>query len=113
MIFNEQNITNRTIIARCCFADLVFEMLEAGAIGDNEAYQCKRKKALLLSYAIEQMCEYVSDGVFTLNQDDDTEVSCFTNDTAKKFLGQMDELCGCPCGCSDAKILDDNLPKYI
>jgi len=25
----------------------------------------------------------------------------------------MDELCGCPCGCSDAKILDDNLPKYI
>ncbi len=56
---------------------------------------------------------FIDEGVYTLNQSEDTEVSCFKDSLAKKFIGQMDELCGCPCGCSDAKILDDNLPKYI
>ena len=54
----------------------------------------------------------------TRSLDSDSEAptsasSFFTNNMARKFLNQMDDLCGCPCGCSDAKILDDNLPKYI
>ena len=113
MIFNESNITNRTVLARCCFADMVIDMLEARAIGDTEMYECKKRKAMFLSYAINEMCTYIDEGVYTLNQSEDTEVSCFKDSIAKKFIGQMDELCGCPCGCSDAKILDDNLPKYI
>ena len=146
MIFNEQNILNRTVLARCCFADMVIDMLEARAIGDTEMYECKKRKAMFLSYAINEMCTYIDEGVYTLNQSEDTGGSystqltnrvdsyststgaffgtslnqiaytggsCFKDSTAKKFLAQMDELCGCPCGCSPSKILDDNLPKYI
>lgn len=113
MIFNEQNILNRTVLARCCYADLGIEMMEAAATGDKEAYRCKRKKAMILSYAIKQMCQYIDEGVYSLNQIESTAVKCFSDDVAKKFLAQMDELCGCPCGCSPSKILDDNLPKYI
>ena len=36
----------------------------------------------------------------------------FTDDTARKFLNQMDEYCGCPCG-DNSKITNDTLPKYI
>ena len=113
MTFTETNINNRTVLARCCFADMVIDMMEARAIGDTDLYECKKRKAMFLNYAIGEMCKYIDEGVFTLNQTTSTEVSCFKDSVAKKFLGQMDALCGCPCGCSGAKILDDNLPKYI
>jgi hypothetical protein len=237
MIFNQSNITNRTVLARCCFADMVIDMMEARTIGDTDTYECKKRKAMFLNYAIGEMCDYVSDKLFYINagswghveeqnmtlnasagavvvtymrfvKDDDptqyvelvtpgfsftatgsgtadmdaviaeinsyedplwdniivtaqrdavsnkfrfiveADISfwngyklqisatagftissavpaeivngyylpapiCFTDDTARKFINQMDDLCGCPCGCSAAKILDDNLPKYI
>jgi hypothetical protein len=249
MIFNQSNITNRTVLARCCFADMVIDMMEARAIGDTDTYECKKRKAMFLNYAIGEMCTYIDEGIFNANVGDDptaqayvavNEVkfptgntrgvvdltalrfggdsgvdiatpgrnltpfsvgwgkvawrlsedvnsytrankytdgiykvkstfkgvvygddentitttitydrgkfgaasassvaysdsagtavtrsldsdskaptsasSSFTNNMARKFLNQMDELCGCPCGCSAAKILDDNLPKYI
>ena len=90
MIFNQSNITNRTVLARCCFADMVIDMLEARAIGDTELYECKKKKAMFLSYAIGEMCTYIDEGIYTLNQSTDTEVSCFKDSVAKKFLAQMD-----------------------
>ena len=234
MIFNQSNITNRTVLARCCFADMVIDMMEARAIGDTDTYECKKRKAMFLNYAIGEMCEYLSDNLFSINaglwvhveekgmtvavpggaitvthmrfvsntdatqyvelippgyvfsatshadvvaelaiavtsysdplwdsivvngQNDsslfrfiveqDTSIwsgytlslsatagftissavpvqivnqyylpksTSFTDNMARKFLNQMDALCGCPCGCSAAKILDDNLPKYI
>ena len=113
MTFTETNINNRTVLARCCFADMVIDMMEARAIGDTDLYECKKRKAMFLNYAIGEMCAYIDEGIFTLNQNTEKKVSCFTDSVAKKFIGQMDALCGCPCGCSDAKILDDNLPKYI
>lgn len=113
MIFNEQNIFNRTAIAKCCYADLIISMMEDAATGDMEQYSCKRRKAIVLSYAIQQMCEYISDGIYSLNQNENTEVKCFSNDIAKAFISQMDSVCGCPCGCSPSKILNDQLPKYI
>ena len=72
MIFSEQNILNRTVLARCCFADMVIDMLEARAIGDTELYECKKKKAMFLSYAIGEMCTYIDEGIYTLNQSTDT-----------------------------------------
>ena len=113
MIFNDQNIRNRVALAKCCYADLIIEMIEAAATGDREKQKCKMKKAVILSYAINQMCKYIEEGIYSLNQVSSTAVECFSDDVAKKFLAQMDEFCGCPCGCSPAKILDDNLPKYI
>ena len=84
MIFSEQNILNRTVLARCCFADMVIDMLEARAIGDTELYECKKKKAMFLSYAIGEMCTYIDESIYTLNQSTDTEVSCFKDSVAKK-----------------------------
>jgi hypothetical protein len=63
MIFNQSNITNRTVLARCCFADMVIDMLEARAIGDTDTYECKKRKAMFLNYAIGEMCTYIDEGV--------------------------------------------------
>ena len=36
MIFNRENIKNRTVLARCCYADMILDMMEASASGDTE-----------------------------------------------------------------------------
>ena len=59
MIFNQSNITNRTVLARCCFADMVIDMMEARTIGDTDTYECKKRKAMFLNYAIGEMCTYI------------------------------------------------------
>lgn len=233
MNFTESNINNRTVLARCCYADMIVDMMEASASGDNELYDCMKKKAWMLKYSIDQMCEYLSDNLFSINaglwghseaagnvvavpggaitvthmrfvltadptqyvelippgyvfsatshadvvaelaiamtsysdplvdtivvngQDDsglfrfiieeDTGVwgtytlslsatggftitapvpeqivnqymlpasTSFTDNTARKFLNQMDEYCGCPCG-DNSNVTNDILPKYI
>jgi hypothetical protein len=238
MNFTRQNIKNRTVLARCCYADMLIDMMEASASGDNELYNCMKKKAWLLRYAISQMCDYESHNIFgkniaqepiinakvlytvntfadantaegvninsatlggvnlvtpgaalttgvttwgqvmanysnmasnftplndegvyylnsssTVNSDGNVvtttsiyydanllgaepaynattspafptatytlnysslseNLNYFTNGTARKFLNQMDEYCGCPCG-DNSKVLNDTLPKYI
>ena len=64
MIFNQSNITNRTVLARCCFADMVIDMMEARTIGDTDTYECKKRKAMFLNYTIGEMCTYIDEGVF-------------------------------------------------
>jgi ribosome recycling factor len=48
-----------------------------------------------------------SDGVLS-----DTPAPRLTNANAKKLLGIIDELCGCPCGKSDSEITDDS-PSFF
>jgi len=58
------------------------------------------------------------DGVFRTNitmGDNGGYQPCLASTTdalAKKLIAAIDELCGCPCGCSK-NIIDDNLPKYL
>ena len=238
MNFTESNINNRTVLARCCYADMIIDMMEASASGDKKLYDCMKKKAWMLKYSIDQMCEYLSENmfgqniaeepiikarvltststfadaatagavnvgaatlggvnlitpgtvlttvattwgqvmsiyssllnnytqshndgiyyfnantsvnsdgnvvsnvtiyydssiiglepaysittspahpatVFTLNYSDlTTSTSWFSNNMARKFLNQMDEYCGCPCG-DNSNVTNDTLPKYI
>jgi hypothetical protein len=238
MNFTRENIKNRTVLARCCYADMIIDMMEASASGDTELYDCMKKKAWMLRYAITQMCEYESHNIFgkniaqepiinakvlysvstfpdgntaggvnvdsatlggvnlatpgavlttgvttwgevlhmysilgnnftplsdqgvyyvnsssTVNSDGNVvtttyiyydpnllgsepaysattspatpvatytldysslseNLNYFTNDTARAFLNQMDEYCGCPCG-DHSKVTNDILPKYI
>ena len=71
MNFTRQNIVNRTVLARCCYADMIIDMMEASASGDTELYNCMKKKAWLLRYAITQMCEYEEEDIFAANVVDD------------------------------------------
>lgn len=67
MNFTRQNIVNRTVLARCCYADMIIDIMEASASGDTELYKCMKKKAWLLRYAITQMCEYDENNIFGSN----------------------------------------------
>ena len=77
MNFTRQNIVNRTVLARCCYADMIIDMMEASASGDNELYNCMKKKAWLLRYAITQMCEYEEEDIFTANVGDDPTAQAY------------------------------------
>ena len=70
MNFTRLNIKNRTTLARCCYADMIIDMMEASASGDTELYNCMKKKAWILRYAITQMCGYESDNLFGANSED-------------------------------------------
>ena len=77
MNFTRQNIKNRTVLARCCYADMIIDMMEASASGDTELYNCMKKKAWMLRYAISQMCEYESDNIFAANIGDDPTAQAY------------------------------------
>lgn len=77
MNFTRQNIVNRTVLARCCYADMIIDMMEASASGDNELYNCMKKKAWLLRYAITQMCEYEEENIFAANVGDDPTAQAY------------------------------------
>lgn len=77
MNFTRQNIVNRTVLARCCYADMIIDMMEASASGDTELYNCMKKKAWMLRYAITQMCEYESDNIFGANVGDDPTAQAY------------------------------------
>ena len=85
MNFTRQNIKNRTVLARCCYADMLIDMMEASASGDNELYNCMKKKAWLLRYAISQMCEYVSDNLFSLNAGSEPQAQAYLAKTTLTF----------------------------
>jgi hypothetical protein len=56
MIFNQSNITNRTVLARCCFADMVIDMLEARAIGDTDTVRVQEEKGNVPERMLSERC---------------------------------------------------------
>lgn len=85
MNFTRQNIVNRTVLARCCYADMIIDMMEASASGDTELYNCMKKKAWLLRYAISQMCEYEEEDIFDANVGDDPTAQAYVAVNEVKF----------------------------
>lgn len=85
MIFNRSNIKNRTVLARCCYADMILDMMEASASGDTELYNCMKKKAWMLRYAISQMCEYEEENIFGANVGDDPTAQAYVAVNTMKF----------------------------
>ncbi len=85
MNFTRQNIVNRTVLARCCYADMIIDMMEASASGDTELYNCMKKKAWLLRYAITQMCEYEEENIFAANVGDDPTAQAYVAVNEVKF----------------------------
>ncbi len=85
MNFTRQNIVNRTVLARCCYADMIIDMMEASASGDTELYNCMKKKAWLLRYAISQMCEYEEEDIFNANVGDDPTAQAYVAVNEVKF----------------------------
>jgi hypothetical protein len=85
MNFTRQNIVNRTVLARCCYADMIIDMMEASASGDTELYNCMKKKAWLLRYAISQMCEYEEEDIFNANVGDDPTAQAYVATTHLKL----------------------------
>jgi len=85
MIFNRENIKNRTVLARCCYADMILDMMEASASGDTELYNCMKKKAWMLRYAISQMCEYEEENIFGANVGDDPTAQAYVSVNTMKF----------------------------
>jgi len=77
MNFTRQNIKNRTVLARCCYADMIIDMMEASVSGDNELYNCMKKKAWMLKYSIDQMCEYVSHNLFSINAGSEPQAQAY------------------------------------
>jgi len=77
MNFTRENIKNRTVLARCCYADMILDMMEASASGDTELYNCMKKKAWMLRYAITQMCEYEEENIFGANVGDDPTAQAY------------------------------------
>jgi len=85
MNFTRQNIKNRTVLARCCYADMIIDMMEASASGDTELYNCMKKKAWLLRYAVSQMCEYEQEDIFNANVGDDPTAQAYVATTHLQF----------------------------
>lgn len=85
MNFTRQNIANRTVLARCCYADMIIDMMEASSSGDTELYNCMKKKAWLLRYAISQMCEYEEENIFAANVGDDPTAQAYVSVNAITF----------------------------
>ena len=85
MNFTRQNIKNRTVLARCCYADMIIDMMEASASGDTELYNCMKKKAWMLRYAITQMCEYEEEDIFAANVGDDPTAQAYVSVNAITF----------------------------
>ena len=85
MNFTRENIKNRTVLARCCYADMILDMMEASASGDTELYNCMKKKAWMLRYAITQMCEYEEENIFGANVGDDPTAQAYVAVNETKF----------------------------
>jgi hypothetical protein len=85
MNFTRENIKNRTVLARCCYADMILDMMEASASGDTELYNCMKRKAWMLRYAISQMCEYEEENIFGANVGDDPTAQAYVAVNEVKF----------------------------